>query len=532
MSKEVVDGLENVTERLEYIIDWLEENKTESKSVDTNSVDFISSEINSFSGYFKDIDSKLSVLNNNFSGFLDNISTDETLNDTPEVTQFNQSILDMITSINELKSSLDNLSMDFNVGINSDELSRIQEELGNNLNIKLDSTTIDEFINSINTSLDEISTVKVDLNIDKSLQNIQELKENLTSLNDFSLGSVDLEVFKSENIDSIIEDLEALNSLEIDLNIDDVVGNINELNDLDVNIEAESNINDVINSLKEIKELDLSNLSLGELNELTKLESIDISSLSELSNLDFSNLDIDISKLDLDIDLTNILSDLDLLTDSLDDIGTYELELNIKDNASEIIDKLKLDVENLTEGFSDLDINVDVDVLPSTESIGNLQDKLDKQELSITPMIDSSQIESLISDKFEININPIEFEGVGDIETNLNTLESINTIPKNENENELLITYLTENNKVLTELTKAITDMNSIKDESNTPITVQAEKVVGSKENNSMVSVNSPDKKEDNVLSEITPVLQQLVKTNLMIMKKMSKIGFNTDMDF
>ena len=538
MSKEIVEGLENLSGNVEYIIDWLENSNSEQKTVDASSIDFINNEINSFSGYLKNIDSNIESLTNSFSGILDGIPTEEVLNDTPEITQFNQSMLEMIAKIDELKSSLDNLSVDLNIGVNQDELTRIQEELQSSLDVKFDASYIEEFVNNINTILTDINNIDLDLNIDESIQNIETLKTNLDSLNNLEFDKINLDVFKSENIDKVITDLESLNNLNVDLNID-------------------TNLDDIIEGLQSVKDFNLNDLNLGTLSELSKLENLNVltdlnnldlteltnlenlnleslSELSKLENLDLSNLEnLDLSNFSVALDVTDVLTDLDSITDKLSNIESFELELNIKDNTTAIIDKLKTDISDISNSFSELKVSANVDILPSTESIDNLQTELDNQNLEITPKIDiTSQIEDLNNKEFDININPIvDLEDVN-IETNLSELDSIKPDNTKEQEQAILVSYLDKNNKVLSDLAEAIKGMNTqTENSSNEPLKVEAEKVEEGSET-SIINVEAPKQAPTNDISSIAPLLQQLVQTNIMIMKKLSKTGFNTDMDF
>jgi hypothetical protein len=560
MSKEIVEGLENLSLNVEYIIDWLQDNKSEQKPVDANSIDFINNEINSFSGYLENIDSNVEALTNSFSGFLEGMSTEETINDTPEITQFNQSMLEMITKIDELKSSLDNLSVDLNLGIDKEELTRIQEEIQGSLDVKFDASYIENFVNNINTILTDINNIELDLNIDESIANIELLKENLESLNSLEIDSINLDVFKSDNIENIIADLESLNNLDIDLNIDtnieDIIASLDSIKNINLNelnleslselsklesLETLSDLNDL--DLTGLQNLDLSNLEslsdlkdldLSDLENLDKLNLDSLSELTKLKDLDLSNLEqLDLSNLNLDIDISKVVTDLDSVTEKLSNIDSFELELNIKDNTTAIIDKLKSDINDISESFSVLNVDANVNIIPTTESIDNLQSELDNQNLEITPTIDiSSQIEDLNNKEFDIKINPIVNLDDVTIESNLSTLDTIKPDNTKEKEQAVLVSYLEKNNEVLSELANAIKGMGTTTEVSTTePLKVDAEKVEEDSET-SIMNVEAPTQTPTTDMSSITPLLEQLVQTNIMIMKKLTKTGFNTDINF
>jgi hypothetical protein len=207
--------------------------------------------------------------------------------------------------------------------------------------------------------------------------------------------------------------------------------------------------------------------------------------------------------------------------------------LNIIGNTTEIVEKLKTDIEDISTSFTELDINANVEVLPTTESIDNLQSKLNEQELTITPTIDTSSIEDLVNDKFEVNITTPETQNVEDnnIETNLNNLESIKTDTNKNSDKEMFVEYLKENNKVLMDLTTAIKGINETSTTSNAPIEVEAEKV-SDETPNTIVNVSSPEPTTNDISNTTAELLRQLVAINSKMLSKLSKSGFDTSMDF
>lgn len=475
MSKEIIDGLEHLSDSVDTIIDWLQNNE---KQVDTTNVDYISNELNSFTSYLKDIDVKLGNIDTKINAYLDSVPN-EPINDNPENEQFNQSLITLLSKIDELKINMDNINANVNIDINTDDITKIKEELSN-INVNVDTSFIGDFINTIDNAINNIQDIKLKVNLDKI--------PNLDSLN------LDLNIDTAlERVNVLKNDLDNLNTTkEVDLkltdNISNVLKDLETIKDIDANVVFKSNIESIIENIK----------------------SLDLDLTINLPKFDKENFTIDIS---------SVLEGLDTYTSKLNSLKNIDLELNIKDNASIIIDKIKNDIDLVVSGYNDLKFNAFVDVLPNTENIDSFKKDLE-QEFIIKPIIDLEQIEELMNTKFEINVEtkPIIEKTTEEKVTNL---VSINPIK----EDNTLIKYVEQNNNVLIELTNVLKNMNT---------TIVNQKVETKTETvtNSNTIMNVEKDKPVNDLTYITDLLTQLVQTNSMIMKKMTKSGFNTDINF
>jgi len=498
MDKEIANSLEYLSDNVENIIDILEDSKNSAdinEGIDPESINFISNEMASFNTYLDSMDINISSINDNITGFLDSVSQDdeEVLNDTPEIDNNNKSILDIIEKIDELKSVIENINNDKEVGdtidtsisdpllntdtiiddslLNSDILDRLKADIESSISLDLDSDSIETLKGNIDSVLSEIDNIQIGLDINQSIDDINILKEELSTLGDIGLENIDLDIISNDNIDSIISKLTELNDVDLDLNI-------------------ANNIDDIIRNLDDIKNLDLSNLE--------------------------------------DINLDSLQDSLSTIDSSLDNMTEYDLKLNIEDNTIESIDKIKADIDTLSTTINETDLSTEVNINPSITDVDSIQEDLDTQLNSIDTNVDIiPNIEDLSTD-MAVNVTPnIELDDI-QVSSSLNGLNSIT--PEENDDNVELVKYLMEGNKVLSDLTIALNNFSEI--DKSTPVenADKLEKDEDKKETSSIITIDAP--KQDTGIAQIVPILQQMVVSNNMILKKLTKTSFNTDLDF
>lgn len=488
MDKEIANNLEYLSENVDYIIDILEQSKKNNTkdNTDSDSINFISNEMSSFNTYLDSMDINISSINDNITGFLENVNQDdisqEVLNDTPEILQQKQSVMDIISKIDELKSVLENINNDKIIEddnanitnlLDSNILDNLKSEIESSISFNLDSDSIETLKSNIDNVLSKITNIKVVLDINESLDNINILKSELKTLGDvdLDLDNINLDIISNVNIDTIISKLNELNSLDLDISLD-------------------TNLDVIVENLESIKSLDLSNL-----------ENINLDSLQK--------------------NITTIDS-------SLNNLDNYTLDINIEDNTIESFNKIKDEIDVLSSSISESDFNANINVNPNISNIDLLRDELDSSISNIAANLDiTPQIEDF-TNGMEVKIVPnVDLEDIK-VESKLADLETIK--PEDNDDNDDFKKYFIENNKVLSELVSVLKNINT--SSKNTEV-VSPELMLkddNKKDKNSIINVEAP--KQETGINQIIPILQQMVLSNNMILKKLTKTSFNTDLDF
>ncbi len=211
MDEEILKNLENISDNLEYLIQYLQE-KEETKqgnNTETSLLDVISNDFTSFNNYLKSIDSNIQVSNQKMSAYLDSVTTlDNTdINSNPELEQFNQSIVNLIAKLDELKNNLTSVNANLNLNVDTSQIDSIKEKLNSEFILNLNISDIDTTIDEINQKLQSLNNIPIDLNFGDSITDLNMLVTELSNLKDLNLDKLNLDNINTENIQKIITDL-------------------------------------------------------------------------------------------------------------------------------------------------------------------------------------------------------------------------------------------------------------------------------------------------------------------------------------
>ncbi len=523
IGKDIINGIEYLSSNVDSILDWLETNANKKNEPVNDNINFISNEITSFTTYLERIDNNILKINNNINGFLENInpSNIEEIDSTNE-SELTLNISNVLGRIDELLEVLTNNEYNTNT-INIEGLEKLKTDIQDiSVNVNIDNiNTIKESIDNILSSIDDYH-----LNIDfgQSIENIKIIKQELDSINSFDFN-IDMNILNIDNFNKNIDTLERFvdNKYEIDLSI-------------------KSNITSIIDDLKQLKNIDFESISTINLNiDTDKFQKdLDIVSktidktllkLDDLKNIDFSDINVDltwldkIGSIDLSINLESFEQNIVSINNSIKNINNNViLELSINSN----IDKLNSDIKALVDNIEplDVDINARVNIDLNNNMIDSIVSDLESYNFSIKPSIDISELEDF-QFKNDAKFTPIIDEQLIRFIHESDNIE-LNNIQQNDNGIESLKKYLTENNKMLGDLTKAILDSNKKSNIIETNTINEVKNQTSIMNNTTETSESKSDINND----DIKVLLSQMLEIQIAISQKINKPSFNMDLNF
>ncbi len=479
MDEEILKSLENISDNLEYLIDYLQTSQETKQNNNSNkvSLDLVSDNFSAFDNYLKSIDNNIKISNQKMSAYMDSINTLEDnrgIGDNPELEQFNQSIINLISKLDDLKNSLSSLTLGLNVNVDTSQIDAIKEKLNSDFIVNLDVANIDVAIDEINQKLESLNNISVNLDFGNSLNNLNNLVTELNNIKDIKFDNLNLDIVNPENIQKILDDLKQIENI------------------------SNVNLNELKTSLEEIQKIDL----------------------SELSN-----------PIKMSIDTSDISKEINIINTEFLKLENLQIDLNFNTNLSEKIDEIKTE---LAKTSSDLKANISIESEISyklnPESLQTIKSDFENIEFSINP--DNELLtkikQDLESTEFDIKVNPI-------IDTNP-IIETKNDtefkIIKEDNENpanDKLLLSMQENNKLLSTLV----DVLNTKDQKKEVINVIPETVT---KQESVVNVNPEttldvSKTSNSEMSVLIGLMKDLVNTNKTMLKKMTQSKFITDIE-
>ncbi len=452
MDKEMLDRLDNIADNFDYLIELLENNKQEKQAglkTDT-SLNFLSSEFESFGNYLKSIDSNIKDNTTKLNAYLDNVATTpETDIDNPEFALFNENISNLIIKLDELKNNLIQLESNLNINVNTEQIEEIKEKLSSGLILNIDVPTIDAEIEEINAKLESLNNVSIQIDFKKSFDELGILTEQLENLKNIKLDNLDLSVTGAENIQKIIDGLESLKDLQnIDFDNQKLINGLDTLKNY-----QDLNFDNLKKSLDDIKTIDLSTLDISKLKEVYELNKEAVSEL-KLGEEILKNLN---QPIDVDIDTEKIVSAINNVKKEFDTLKNIPIDVDLNIDYNTVLDDMQSKITKITDDIKNsLTIQPELTFKTDKESIDKIKEEIGSITIDIDPdfhLIESIQTE-LDDAIFDINVNPVVQEN------NFNpTLETQNfnselRIIKEETDdsNETLIATLEDNNRLLSSI--------------------------------------------------------------------------------
>ncbi len=467
MDKEILEKLEDISENLEYLIEYLQESKDNRPTVDTSAtLDLISNDFTAFNNYLKSIDISVKTTNQNLSAYLDSISTleNQAVGDNPELEQFNISITNLIAKLDDLKNNLGSVNTGLNLNIDVAQIDAIKEKLNSEFVVNLN-------INNIDATIDEIT-------------------QKLETLNNIPLNlDLNLDIVNPDNIQKIIDELNKLESMS-DINLD--------------NLKL---------SLQEIQKIDLSNIDIEKLN---KIADINNKIITDIINLDSTNVVSQINSLTSEFEkIQDLKINLNLSSDFSGKI--QEIKTELSKTANELKTSLvvepeisyKLNPESLQTIKSDFE-NIKLSLNPDDEFLTKIKSDLDNQEfnLKINPVFDFSPV--------------IETKN----ETEFKTIKEEDSNPINDK----ILSYMQDNNKLLSSLVNLINANNEKKQEVINIVPEKVEKQESVVNVTPEIPVQTASNTIGD-MSTIINLLKDLVETNRTVAKKLTRGNFNSGIE-
>lgn len=506
MDEEILKNLENISDNLEYLIQYLQdkEESKQSNTTDTAALDVISNDFTSFNNYLKSIDTGIQLSNQKMSAYLDSITTLEgtEVNDNPEIEQFNQSINNLIAKLDDLKNNLGTVNTDLNLNIDTTQIDVIKEKLNSDFVLNFNVADIDSTIDEINQKLQSLNNTPININLGDSLTNLDTLVTELNNLKDLNLDNLNLDIINPENIQKVIDELSKLESFST-LNFDSLK-----------------------DSLQEIQKINLDNIDIDKLTKLSDINNKTITDINLAENLKTLNEPIKI-----EIDSTGVANQINAINEEFKKIQSFKIDLDLNIDFSNQIDEIKTELSKTAEELkTSLVIEPQINYKVNPESLETIKNDFNNIELTLNPDTElfSKLKAELDNQVFNVKVNPV-LDSSPVIETRNETDFKVIKDDVENTSNDKLLSYMQENNKLLTNLVDALNNNTAKKEVINVvPETVTTQQ--------SIVNV-TPDtavtsqENNGNDMSSVVSLLKELVDSNKAIVKKMTKSGFNTDID-
>lgn len=402
MDKEINKNIGNLLNSVEYLIEFLEKQQIDKDNSKENLSSLeISQDIKGFEKYLKSIEnntSQLKGINQSLNSFFSNLDTltpkieeneDFQSNLDLEQRQFieiQNDIKSLVSKIDDLTNSLDNIGVSLDIDINPQNLELIKEKLA------------------------EID-FEPEISFDHVLDQIDLVKENLDSLQNYKFENVDFKILDTDNIENLINDLDKLKNIPIAFKAEDL-----------------TTLTQVQGVLTQIQELDLSNIdNLSNLGDLISIKDIDLTSISKV----------------------------------MDQMG----ELKGK------IENVKKEIVTLQDSFLQLDLNPNLEFnIDSTKIRADFQNELNTLDVTIKPNIDLTELDKMIEKEYTVSVKPILKINDADLNYRVEPLSTVNVKENEKNVDNRLIEQFQDNTKVLQNLVSILSKPSSVIENNNTNI--------------------------------------------------------------
>jgi hypothetical protein len=520
MDEKFLENLENIAGNVEYLIEFLEERE---KNKDTgngiNTIDAVQTSFDKNNSLLSDI-KKATIKNTEvLTGYMQRLDdVDEILNTDLEMENFNLMLNEMISKIDELKLSLDNLGVNYELTLNDEALEEIREKLQDGLTIDISPDSLDEIstfkatIEDLQNNISEFQNINNIADFSQWTNDIADVRDALESLREVNLDNIDLSVLDSENIDKILE-------------------NLSNLKDSVTNIDIQTNLEEIEQSLDKIKNIDIT----------SNLESIK----EELSNIDDLKIDIDVDEksisdkigdlnIGVDIDEQNISNQIDDILSSLKTESIVEIDFKMKENITERLNELQTEITNFINDIPPLLIDTEISVKTDRDLIiENLESELNNADITISPNIDlTSEIERLNNEGVDFNIKPNIEVDESNIRVKDDSPNIKQTVVSDDKTDELLM-MMQKNNELLAGLADSIN--KSMKNDVEAETVTGGAKVSVIDETTSIAKVNptmqQTESEELRVLKSILGVMQSMSVTNQKLLIEQLKSKFSGDIN-
>lgn len=495
MEKNILNELENLSQNFDFLLEWLENSKQEVKS--ENNWDYISSEMTSYSQYFRSIDESLKKNNDIINAYINSVPN--TLNENieaPEVDNYNFNMMELTSTINklndtiiELNNSIENdiktsLSIDIDklkeelsniqIGLNSEAIESLKNQISDkNIKININQDDILSSISELNDLTKNLETIKFNIDTQDTLDNIVKIKTELDSIQDLKFDNINFDILSNNNLDSVISKFNVLKNIDLSENLNNLSDTINNLN-----------IDNVINSLENIKNINFENINLDTLKtNITEIES----GLSKFTNLKL-NFDVDFEIFD-------------------------NIQERIKDISSNIITIKPIDIKFNQETL-----------------LNDINSVFDNYSLDIVPTINTDFLTQELEYEYDIKLNPIiNLDNLSaEIETKLDTsLSYIKDSDINKVEDTEMKDILKQNNKLLNDLVILMSKNIDNK------ISENLKTEINNNQSNTIIKTEN-DKTTPDLLSAINgmkDINEKQLNALERLVRKTNKPSFNTNYD-
>lgn len=523
MDEKYIENIDNLAANVEDLIAYLEEveqrkneDKDRDRDINLASFESVQTEFSTFNKFLQDIKNENVKTNTTLSAYLQKVEDLDTKDIDPiddkesienidninpvnnfdiELESFNNNLLEMLDKFENIKESIEQLGIEYDLNISEESILEIREKLNNNLVLDLSIDNVDdlnnlsETISDISSSVESLNFIDIGVDFSTWVDDLNLIKENLESISELDLENINFDVFADDNIDQILEKIETLKDVQIEVDVKTDLDNIDLL-------------------LNKIKEIDLERLR---------------------------NLDIMVGVGDLNID--DIKDDIENTLEGLNDISYIEIDLKLKDDIQNRLSEIQTQLDEFVSQLPPLVITSEVGFKTEADQIlEDLEDQIADVDITIKPNIDlSEQIEQLNEDGIGLDIESnivIDTSEIQKIMDNMPTVQESNS--ESLEKQDLIIQSLQNNNEILQSLNDNI--VNILNPVSNVE-TVTGDSGVGVVDETTTVATVSPKDKDDG-LSEEAKLLKQvadgiglLIKTNDGLRLEMLKSTFNNKLD-
>ena len=511
----ILKSLENISDNLEYLIDFFqtkEETKKDNYSI--NALETLSSDFSSFNILLKSIDSNIKTSTQKMSAYLDSLSPIEGKgwSDNPEMEQFNLNLNNLIVKLDDLKNSIGDINTNLNITIDTTQIDNIKEKLQSDFNVQLDIVNIDAVINETIEKLKIFQNIPISINIGDSLDKLNTLQTELGKIKELSNTEINF-----KDLEDIKINLDFGNSLE---NLNSIITELNTLHDfkldkINLDFVNTENIQKIISDLSQLESI--SSVNLDGLKN----------SLIQIQELDFSNLIKELSEpLKISID-NNIINQIDTITSEFDKIKNIEVEINFNVDLTTKIDELKSELLTISETLKNsIVIEPIIDLKINGDDIDKIREEF--QNIEVTFNIDNNFFDKikteLLDNEFDIILNPVI--NTKDINIDKREEEQLKIIKEEKTiyNDDKMLSYMEDNNRLLKQLLSAINNKESKTDTIHiTPETVN---------NKSIVNVTPNENVNTGMdLSELIPILNDIADNTKGMLKQQTLGKFKDNID-
>ena len=356
-----------------------------------------------------------------------------------------------------------------------------------------------------------------------AISNYAEMQNDRIETIDFTpvidaLNSLDTNVIVQNNlelqtrIDDLKKDLDISLNVDVKPNIDinDIQSRLSEIKDLVVNIEPSINpslINVDVDANVNIPDIDISPVNvdvilnvLDDISTIIKPVSVDV--IPNIKDLNIEPISVQVNPIISDIDISPINIDANV---NIPDISPINIDANVNIPDISPID-IDADIKINTPVIEPISIQVnpiisDIDISPVNVQVNPVIGELPDLSVNIKPIIDMSDFNIVDDTIFKI-------------ESNTKNIDN--------QENNQLVSLMSDNNKLLVDLISRIDNLSGNINNSNIVNNINNDNISNNNSNENISNINNNENVVDNVpkidytniLNDISSTLSTLVKSN------------------